>query len=323
MQHESIIQLCLLSLLFSDPPGMKLLILGDSLTGKSTLGNVLLGDYAEFCKNCTFKSCHNLNACTKETSYFNGKWLGGNEDVTICDTPGLDTMIIDTSEEENMKTLTDNFMDVLQNDIKYVNGIVLLVKGDQGVVKISKGMKFILRLMEATFGDLIWRNMVLVVSHWSFKDNDVEYRSNSGIINFEYIDEWNDELQKEFSLNNNLKAFFIDSFSQLPYKLDRPDNYKKELNAFQEESSKLWNFVKMNEVFNFLTVHDAYEEVNELKRQKRQLKEVMDEEINGLKKEFEKFKINTDASIKQQVEECKNDITEDITLEFLITVRSE
>ena len=204
-----------------------------------------------------------MNACTKTTTYSEGKWLGQDETVTICDTPGLDTMITNPSEEENMKAFIDNFMEVLQNDIKYVNGIVLMVKGDQGIVKISLGMRVILRLMEAAFGNLFWKNVALVISHWPFSEADVEHRANHGLVNVEYIDEWNDELKKAFSLDHDLKAFFIDSFSQMDFKLNRPDHYKKELNTFQEESSKLWNFVKMNEAFNLLTVKEAYEKINE------------------------------------------------------------
>ena len=56
-------------------PKPKLVIMGQTGAGKSTLANVLLGEDVN-CKNCTFPICNGYDSCTKETSYAKGKWLG-------------------------------------------------------------------------------------------------------------------------------------------------------------------------------------------------------------------------------------------------------
>merc|ERR1719370_2894877 len=77
--------------LSQDLPKPRLVILGQTGTGKSTLSNILLGQAFD-CKNCTFPVCDGMDSCTKATKYAAGKWLGtgGREaEFTVVDTPGF------------------------------------------------------------------------------------------------------------------------------------------------------------------------------------------------------------------------------------------
>ena len=73
----------LLSILISVPPVIvlgdlpqpRVLILGQTGVGKSTLANVLIGEDVN-CNDCTFPICDGLESCTKETKYATGQWLG-------------------------------------------------------------------------------------------------------------------------------------------------------------------------------------------------------------------------------------------------------
>ena len=62
-------------LIGADLPLPRILILGQTGVGKSTLANVLIGEEVD-CTDCTFPICDGLESCTKETKYATGQWLG-------------------------------------------------------------------------------------------------------------------------------------------------------------------------------------------------------------------------------------------------------
>merc|ERR1719282_807474 len=104
-----LIFLPLVAAVSDDLPVPRMVILGQTGTGKSTLANVLLGEDVN-CQNCTFPVCTGMDSCTKETKYAKGKWLGKGSSFTVVDTPGFG----DSNNDDN--GLIDEMTNVLKND---------------------------------------------------------------------------------------------------------------------------------------------------------------------------------------------------------------
>ena len=126
----------------NDLPEPKIVIVGQTGVGKSTLANVLLGEDVN-CENCTFPICNDYESCTKETTYATGKWLGSGLDFTIVDTPGFG----DSDNDDN--NLIDEMMQTLKETIEGANTLVLLVDGSDE--RFDASLQQMMREMQVTF----------------------------------------------------------------------------------------------------------------------------------------------------------------------------
>jgi len=261
--------------LSNDLPEPRLVIIGPTGAGKSTMSNVLLGEPVD-CENCTFNVCDTHDSCTKNTKYAIGNWLGDGENFTIVDTPGFG----DSDNDDNL--LIDEMMGVLKDVVEGTNGIMLLINGAE--TRFDASLQQMLRELQALFGEDFWKYTMVGVSFWSYDSQSVAERNYTGNTEEKFMDEFNVLLNEKFHIDFELPGVFIDSWSQQPWNI----NDANQQIAFQRETGKLWEFIEAHELFEFRTVEDVLAENQELKAEVKWLNDVITNNISELSKMINK-----------------------------------
>ena len=221
-------------------PSPRIVIIGETGAGKSSLANVLLGRDAQHdgshSQDGCFKVSWNTNngkGLTTNTCHDVGYWLGNpnSTKVTIIDTPGFGEKM------ENEQQTIDTLVNVLKNEIKYIHAFVLTFKGINAPRK-TRQLRTMLSIFEKMFGKDFWNHAIMEFTWWSYHPiTGVKKRrtTEEAVTNH-----YNKMLQTMLNLpdSQTLPSVFIDSHYDRNVTLEKSkfEEYTNDLLKFAQDS---------------------------------------------------------------------------------------
>ena len=145
----------------------KLLIIGKTGTGKSSLCNVLTGNPFN---SDIFPVSSEADSCTQKTKFCDAFFNGNKEmPVSIIDTIGFD----DPATDNDAETVAE-LVEKLKNACDHVNCFVLAVNGQNP--RLDGSLVGMIRLFDGIFGEQFWKQMIVVFTIMAMDQKSVKKR---------------------------------------------------------------------------------------------------------------------------------------------------
>merc|ERR1712198_781654 len=261
-------------------PNPRIVIVGATGSGKSSLANAFLGCDPRS-DDCLFEVCAGQDSCTKKTTYGAGSWLGIGQNFTVVDTPGFG----DSDNDDDV--LIEEMMDILANVVDHTDTFLLLFDGTD--IRFDASLRNMIQRMTIIFGHHWWDYLVIGVSFWAYDQDSIDERKcYPEYPEYCHDETWfcgerNRQLQEKFNVKKNFTCVFTDSWSQTP----GPPGFNTEDPLQQEhwksETGILWDLTTSREdSFSFMTIDDILEENTRLKVEIGWLNNVIRENITQL-----------------------------------------
>jgi len=292
-------------------PEPRVVILGATGVGKSTLANVLLGlspeSQEEGCADCLFPACVGGKSCTNTTNFGVGRWLGNESGslFTIIDTPGFG------DSENNDDQLITEMVEALKDNIGETNLFLLSFNAEDP--RFDSKLQQMIRELEALFGRHFWDNTALEFTHWAYDNVSVNKRNHTGQDEGWKTWDINKQLQEKFHIERNLSSVFIDSWSQQEWNIeDEPQQI-----AFRQETGKLWEIMSALPGFAFKTIEDILEDFYQCENDREYLFNVIEGNITEIRSDIKEIQsddilmVENIARNLELISKAEEDITDD------------
>jgi len=275
-------------------PEPRLVVLGSTGVGKSSLANVLVGrphnyDGGIFRKGC-FKVQSGAEAVTKATCADKAHWLGNNSAprFTVVDTPGFG----EDFREESLHVR--NMVNRFKNDFQYVHVFIILFKQTDN--RMTSALWNMLNMFQSMFGPHFWRNAILEATHWSYSSRLTRIREAGGLTEDSWAEQFNQRLRKDFKFDFDLPAVFIDTFHNR--------KNQAEVEKFQQNVKILWEFAqsRLDSPFWCKDIQVALSDISVLTNKVKNLREENERktrEIESLSETVGRYNETVQENIRQ------------------------
>ncbi|XP_075254518.1 uncharacterized protein LOC142345937 [Convolutriloba macropyga] len=206
----------------------KLLVIGKTGTGKSTLCNVIAGLYPN--SDC-FPVSGAAESCTKTTQLGNILFNGDRErPISIIDTFGFS----DPGNHEDVGVISDLVIKLREN-CDYVNLFAIVVNGQNP--RLDGSLVGMISIFEEMFGNQFWKQVVVIFSRLTMDESNVARRARSSkMTDAEMAEKYLKSVEKRFPNGNGLKYLLMDAC----YLVDNQD----EKECFDKSLSALWDLLE-------------------------------------------------------------------------------
>ena len=192
----------------------KILVIGKTGTGKSSLCNVLAGQ--EFNADY-FKTSSDPKSCTQKTKFHDVN-LNGDPAyrITLIDTIGFD----DPTKDHDAEIIADLVVK-LKTRCDYVNLFVLAVNGQNP--RLDGSLLTMIRILEGMFSKQFWNQVVLVFTQLPMSERDKLRRERERMkTDDEFAADFIKEVEEQFEDCTRLRYLYMDAT------YDKNDEHEKD-----------------------------------------------------------------------------------------------
>ena len=265
----------------------KLLIIGKTGTGKSSLCNVITGNAYDA---PIFQVSSSASTCTQRTQFAEANFNNNKErPISIIDTIGFD----DPDKDDDAQIIAE-LVDKLNNACDYINLFVIAVNGQNP--RLDGSLIAIIKIFEGMFTEQFWKQVVIVFTRMPMDKKSVQKREKINDLTDEKLAQnYLKEIEKRFHKGINLKYLYLDAC------YDAEDG--EERNALKSGLEQLYQ--ELNSSPNLATLHVRQVETTSaaLKRQIAQKEEDRRRAEEEFHKELRSIRENHQLTMVQKEQE--------------------
>ena len=269
----------------------KLLVIGKTGTGKSSLCNVITGHPHDA---TIYPVSANPESCTQKTQFANVLFNGNHsKPISLIDTIGFD----DATKKDDAAIIAE-LVDKLNNECDHVNLFMIAINGQ--APRLDGSLLTMIKIFEGMFTEKFWQQTVLVFTRISQDPKTKKKReTNNKMTDEEYGQEYIKLVEQQFpnSTQKELKFLYLDA------QYDPTD--VMETDAFQTSISALGNMLDNSPPLLTENVRKVETQSQELKRKINEVQEERDKMEKELFEKIKKISEDNKASNEEKDQQIK------------------